>query len=101
MSESVILLERDSPVAIVTLNRPKALNALNRALRAEVVRVFNDLAQDETVRAVILTGAGRAFTAGVDLKEAGKTGFALGVDGGGQLIWPKPWQRFLGRSLAR
>jgi len=82
MSEEIVLVERDGPVAIVTLNRPDALNALSRALRSRVVEVFAELAEDETVRAAVLTGAGRAFTAGVDLKEAGETGFALGADGG-------------------
>lgn len=82
MSEDILLVERDGPVVIVTLNRPKALNALNRALRMTIVRTLNDLAKDDAVRVVVLTGAGRAFTAGVDLKEAGESGFALGVDGG-------------------
>lgn len=82
MSENIVLVERDGPVAIVTMNRPDALNALSRALRAELVRTFAELAEDDTVRVAILTGAGRAFTAGVDLKEAGQTGFALGADGG-------------------
>ncbi len=82
MSEPIVKVERDGPVAIVTMNRPDALNALSRALRAELVKTFTDLAQEESVRVAILTGAGRAFTAGVDLKEAGQTGFALGVDGG-------------------
>ena len=82
MSENIVRVERDGPVAIVTLNRPDALNALSRALRSEIVKVFAELAKDETVRAAVLTGEGRAFTAGVDLKEAGQTGFALGTDGG-------------------
>ncbi|MEM1151747.1 MAG: enoyl-CoA hydratase [Pseudomonadota bacterium] len=82
MSEEIVLVERDGPVAIVTLNRPDALNALSRALRARIVEVFAELTEDDTVRAAVLTGAGRAFTAGVDLKEAGETGFALGADGG-------------------
>ena len=82
MSENIVLVERDGPVAIVTMNRPDALNALSRALRAELVKTFAELAEDDTVRVAILTGAGRAFTAGVDLKEAGQTGFALGADGG-------------------
>lgn len=82
MSEPIVLIERDGPVAIVTLNRPDALNALSRALRSEIVKAFAALAEDDTVRVAILTGAGRAFTAGVDLKEAGQTGFALGADGG-------------------
>ena len=82
MSEPILILEREGPVAIVTLNRPRAMNALNRALRAEIVHCFKTLAADETVRVAILTGSGRAFTAGVDLKEAGETGFSLGADGG-------------------
>ncbi|MFN7054972.1 enoyl-CoA hydratase [Hyphomonas sp.] len=79
-AEPIILVERQGAVALVTLNRPGALNALSRALRAEIVRVFTELKDDAEIRAVVLTGAGRAFTAGVDLKEAGQTGFALGVD---------------------
>lgn len=82
MAESIVLVERDGPVAVVTLNRPDALNALSRALRAEIVKTFQVLSEDESVRVAILTGAGRAFTAGVDLKEAGQSGFALGADGG-------------------
>ncbi|MBR9835797.1 MAG: enoyl-CoA hydratase [Alphaproteobacteria bacterium] len=82
MTDEILLIERDGPVAIMTLNRPDALNALNRALRAAIVTALADLAQDDSVRAVVMTGAGRAFTAGVDLKEAGETGFALGADGG-------------------
>ncbi|MEZ5997661.1 MAG: enoyl-CoA hydratase [Hyphomonas sp.] len=80
MADNIIVVERDGPVALVTLNRPDALNALSQALRSEIVRVFTALKDDPDIRAVVLTGAGRAFTAGVDLKEAGQTGFALGAD---------------------
>ncbi|MEM6899510.1 MAG: enoyl-CoA hydratase [Pseudomonadota bacterium] len=82
MTEQIVLVEKTGAVALVTLNRPDALNALSRALRAEICRVFDELTDDADIRAVVLTGAGRAFTAGVDLKEAGETGFALGADGG-------------------
>ncbi len=82
MTEPVLLLERDGAVAKLTLNRPEALNALSRALRSEIVKAFTTLKDDTEIRAVVLTGSGRAFTAGVDLKEAGQTGFALGADGG-------------------
>ena len=75
MSDDIILVERHDAVALVTLNRPDAMNALSRALRAAIVRVFADLTADHDIRAVVLTGAGRAFTAGVDLKEVGRTGF--------------------------
>ena len=82
MTDNIVTVERHDAVALVTLNRPDALNALSRALRAELGKTFDTLAKDDTIRAVVLTGAGRAFTAGVDLKEAGQTGFALGADGG-------------------
>lgn len=79
MPENLVLVEKRDAVALVTLNRPDALNALSMALRAAICKVFRELAIDETIRAVVLTGAGRAFTAGVDLKEAGEKGFALGA----------------------
>ena len=82
MTDQIVTIERRDAVALVTMNRPDALNALSRALRAEIVKTFDTLAKDDTIRAVVLTGSGRAFTAGVDLKEAGETGFALGADGG-------------------
>lgn len=65
---SLILVTRDDAVATVTLNRPEAMNALSRALRAELAAAMRDLAADGGVRAIVLTGAGtRAFTAGLDL----------------------------------
>ena len=75
MSEDVVLVSRDGPVAIVTLNRPQAMNALSATLRRELARVFRELETDDSVRAIVLTGAGtRAFTAGLDLKELGQQG---------------------------
>lgn len=68
----LVLVARDEGVAIVTLNRPEAMNALSGALRAELARAMRALAIDDSVRVIILTGAGeRAFTAGLDLKELG------------------------------
>lgn len=67
-----LLIERQGAVAVVTLNRPGAMNALSHSLRAHIVAAFTELDQDETICAVILTGAGeRAFCAGLDLKELG------------------------------
>jgi enoyl-CoA hydratase len=75
MSEDVVLVSRDGPVAIVTLNRPQAMNALSGELRRSLARVFRELEADDDVRAIVLTGAGsRAFTAGLDLKELGQQG---------------------------
>ncbi len=65
-----ILLEKRPPLAEVTLHRPSALNALNAETLGELEQVFEDLAQDASIRAVLLTGAGgRAFAAGADIRE--------------------------------
>ncbi len=61
--------EVDGGVATITLNRPDALNSLEATLKGELLRAFRDAARDPAVRVVILTGAGRAFCAGQDLKE--------------------------------
>lgn len=72
MSESdLVLVTRDAGLARVTLNRPEALNALSAALRARLVEVLRELATDAETEVVILTGAGRAFCVGLDLKELG------------------------------
>jgi enoyl-CoA hydratase len=79
MSDDVILLDVAEGIATVTLNRPQAMNALNRALRQRLAEVMRQVDADDMVRAVILTGAGeRAFTAGLDLKELGSEAGALG-----------------------
>lgn len=69
MTESVVLIERDGPVATVTLNRPDQMNALSAALRLAIGEAFYALQDDAEIRAVVLTGAGRAFCAGMDLAE--------------------------------
>lgn len=67
----VLLIEKSEGIATVILNRPEAMNALSRELRRAIVAAFAEIARDSTVGAVILTGAGRAFCAGLDLKELG------------------------------
>jgi 2-(1,2-epoxy-1,2-dihydrophenyl)acetyl-CoA isomerase len=57
-------------VATLTLNRPEVLNSFNRAMVREGVAAFERIAEDDAIRAVLLTGAGRAFSAGQDLAEA-------------------------------
>src|SRR5437764_14303123 len=65
-----LLLERDGAVALVTINRPKVLNALSAPTLDELRRLMLELGHDDSVRAVILTGAGeKAFVAGADINE--------------------------------
>jgi 2-(1,2-epoxy-1,2-dihydrophenyl)acetyl-CoA isomerase len=65
-----VLCTSDAGVLTVTMNRPEVLNSGNRRMVAEMRGAFEAAAVDETVRAVLLTGAGRAFCAGQDLAEA-------------------------------
>ncbi len=74
----MLKVERKGAVAIVTLDRPEAMNALSRALRRELDAAIRRIAADDSVSVVVLTGAGRAFTAGLDLKELGGSTDALG-----------------------
>jgi len=64
-----VLVTTDGGVGIVTLNRPKALNALNSELLAELITVLEQWDSDESVRCIVLTGSDRAFAAGADIKE--------------------------------
>lgn len=75
----LVKVERHGAVAVVMLNRPEAMNALSSALRVELAQVMREVDADESIRAVVLTGAGeRAFTAGLDLKELGADTSNLG-----------------------
>src|SRR6202163_197027 len=65
-----ILVERDENVGIVTLNRPRALNALNFVLVGELAEALVEFDHDSSIRCMVITGAGdRAFAAGADIKE--------------------------------
>ncbi|EFG74107.1 enoyl-CoA hydratase/isomerase family protein [Mycobacterium parascrofulaceum ATCC BAA-614] len=67
-------LEIDRPgdgVAVLRLNRPKQLNAINEAMQSELRRALADVATDRSVRALVLTGAGRGFCAGIDVRDFG------------------------------
>ncbi|MFZ0498214.1 MAG: enoyl-CoA hydratase-related protein [Steroidobacteraceae bacterium] len=67
---SVVLLERPGPgVALLRLNRPDRLNALNMAVRESLASHFTDLAADDAVRCVVITGDEKAFAAGADVAE--------------------------------
>ncbi len=69
MSYETLLTETRGTVAIVTLNRPKALNALNSTVMAELTDAFAGFAKDDAIGAIVLTGSEKAFAAGADIKE--------------------------------
>lgn len=71
MSSPVLKVEKEEGIATLTLNRPQAMNALSRELRGAIATAFGDLQVDGAIRVAILTGEGRAFCAGLDLKELG------------------------------
>lgn len=77
--DTTVLQSRDSGVLTLTLNRPERLNALTGELLDELTRLLRAAADDDDVRAVILTGAGRAFCSGLDLKEAAASAGSLNV----------------------
>jgi enoyl-CoA hydratase len=62
-----LIVEARGAVRLVTLNRPEALNAANPELHGEIARIWRELDADEDVRAIVLTGSGKAFSAGGDL----------------------------------
>jgi enoyl-CoA hydratase len=68
--EMCALYEKRDQVALVTLNRPKVLNAMNKRLWLDLQSAFLTARDDDQVRVVVLTGAGRAFSAGADLKDS-------------------------------
>ncbi|MFC2041571.1 enoyl-CoA hydratase/isomerase family protein [Chloroflexota bacterium] len=68
MKYTTIIYEKKDNIARITLNRPQALNAINPQLLEELQEALNDIAKDDTVGVVVLTGSGRAFSAGVDIK---------------------------------
>ena len=70
MTYETLLYEVADGVATVTLNRPEVHNAMNEALRRDLLRCFEGLATDENVRVIVVTGAGaKAFSAGADIRE--------------------------------
>lgn len=72
---SVLLDKRANGVAVVTINRPQVLNALDIPAKERLAEIWQDVAADPQVRAIVLTGAGeKAFCAGSDIKEIARTG---------------------------
>ena len=70
---SEILYDVTNQIATITLNRPERLNAFTNTMKRELIAAFDEVDADDDVRAVIMTGAGRAFCAGADLSGGGET----------------------------
>ena len=91
-AQPAVLVERRDRVMIITLNRPEAMNAINGDLSHGLLDAVQELDADPALTAGVLTGAGRAFTVGLDLKELGggapgSAAFAVAVETG-SLISP-------------
>jgi enoyl-CoA hydratase/carnithine racemase len=84
---SNILVNEDGRVATIVFNRPLVLNALSKALKEELADALRQIAGNRDVRAIVLTGAGKAFSAGQDLNEA------KDLDGAGAAEWVREYQR--------
>ena len=77
-----LLYEKQRNGLLITLNRPEAMNALSQGLRNEIDAALEEARQDPDIRAVVITGAGRAFSAGADIGGGG---------GGGETEWAWPY----------
>ena len=83
MAFTEIIFDTQDGIATITLNRPKALNAITPTMLTELQQAFDDAAADDTVGVVVLTGEGRAFSAGVDLKALNELKLEAGSIGSG------------------
>jgi enoyl-CoA hydratase len=89
MSYKNIVLERTERVGKITLNRPKALNALNSELIAELNAALDDLEADDAIGVIVVTGSDKAFAAGADIKEMQNKSFVDAYSGD----FIGPWER--------
>lgn len=82
MDFETIILKKEDHIATITMNRPERMNALNEQMLRELVAALDDLARDDDVRVVVLTGAGRVFCSGADVSEGGKASGLVGTPEG-------------------
>jgi len=73
MSEKQVLFEKGEGIGIITLNRPERLNAVTPEMRMLLMELIRDIIYDDDIKAVILTGKGRAFCSGTDVSNLGRT----------------------------
>ena len=90
MAYETLLLEPHDGVAVIRLNRPQALNALNGQLMDELTAALDAAEADDAVRCIVITGSDRAFAAGADIKEMASKGY---VDVYREDFTPRNWER--------
>ena len=91
---NTLLLEVDNKIGILTINRPKSMNALNSELLTELEKVAEEIEKNEAIDVVILTGAGeKAFVAGADIKEMAEKNSRRGPD------FLKTWEYCVQKNL--
>jgi len=73
MAYENIIFEKEENISVITFNRPEAMNALNNQTRAEFASAIDEVTADDEIKVLILTGNGKAFVAGSDIKEFNKT----------------------------
>src|ERR1700758_4848832 len=76
MAYENIIVETRGKVGLIRLNRPQALNALNRALMTDLTHALNAFEADATIGCIVITGSDKAFAAGADIKEMAEKSFA-------------------------
>lgn len=87
-ASDVLLVEQDEGYRVLTLNRPEALNAFNQSLWVATADALRDAAADDDVRCVVITGTGRAFSAGQDLNEMADPSVFEGTEPGYRIFMP-------------
>ncbi len=89
MAETTVLCEVKDGVAELTLNRPERMNAFSPQMGVELIQAFRRLGEDDSVRVIVVTGAGRAFCAGADLGGGDETFAGRETDGDADEVLPR------------
>jgi enoyl-CoA hydratase len=89
MTDPQVLVERNGPIGIVTLHRPKVLNALSNDLLAEVATALETMDQDDAIRVMVVTGGSQVFAAGADLQQMSTAPVATMLISARGAIWDR------------
>jgi enoyl-CoA hydratase len=90
MEYQVLMVSREGPLGLITINRPEALNALNSRMVIELINAFDGFEKDDEVRCVLIAGSEKAFSAGADIKEmAPMTAVQMAMTGHFFPLWDK------------